>query len=234
MTTTTLGAATTGLGIPAAVALLIPMEAGLPIPVPTDLLIIFLGERAAAGALPLGLAVLAIEVVAVVGTAVLLLACRGPGRALITRLGPKVGLTGERMRRATAVVERRGRPALAIGRGTPGLRTATVVAAGASGLTVRRALPPLVLGSSFFLLLHLFLGYFLGPAARDVIAAATVPAIVVIVALVGGAAVFWIARRGSRGGAEAWSEAACPACLVLGAAGDRERRREEAKTTSPA
>lgn len=234
MTTTTLGAATTGLGIPAAVALLIPMEAGLPIPVPTDLLIIFLGERAAAGALPLGLAVLAIEVVAVVGTAVLLLACRGPGRALITRLGPKVGLTGERMRRATAVVERRGRPALAIGRGTPGLRTATVVAAGASGLTVRRALPPLVLGSSFFLLLHLFLGYFLGPAARDVIAAATVPAIVVIVALVGGAAVFWIARRGRRGGAEAWSEAACPACLVLGAAGDRERRREEAKTTSPA
>jgi membrane-associated protein len=234
MPTTTLGAATTGLGIPAALALLIPMEAGLPIPVPTDLLIIFLGERAAAGSLPLWLAVLVIEVVAVVGTGLLLLACRGPGNALIARLGPKLGLTAERMQRATAVVERRGRPALAIGRGTPGLRTATVVAAGASGLSVRRSLPPLLVGSSFFLLLHLFLGYFLGPAARDVISAATVPAILVLVALVVAAAVFWIVRRGRRAGAEAWTEAACPACLVLGAIGDRESRREEAEAASSA
>jgi membrane protein DedA with SNARE-associated domain len=234
MPTTTLAAATSGLGIPAALALLIPMEAGLPIPVPTDLLIVFLGERAAAGAVPLWLAVLAIEIVAVVGTGALLLACRGPGRALIARLGPKVGLTRERMDRATAVVERRGRPALAVGRGTPGLRTATVVAAAASGASVRRALPPLVAGSSVFLLLHLFLGYFLGPAARHVIAAATVPAILVIVALVGAAAVLWIARRGRRAGGEAWAEAACPACLVLGAIGDRERRRDEAKVSTPA
>lgn len=234
MTTTTLGAATGGLGIPAALALLIPMEAGLPIPVPTDLLIIFLGERAAGGALPLWLAVLTIEIVAIVGTGALLLACRGPASALIARLGPKIGLTPERMERATAVVERRGRPALAIGRGTPGLRTATVVAAGASGLSVRRAFPPLVLGSSFFLLLHLFLGYFLGPAARDVIEAATVPAIVVIVGLVVVAAVFWIVRRGRRAGGEAWAEAACPACLVLGAIGDRERRPEEAKVATSA
>jgi membrane-associated protein len=229
MPTTTLGAATGGLGIPAALALLIPMEAGLPIPIPTDLLIILLGERAAAGSIPLALAVVVIEAVAVVGTGLLLFACRGPGSALVGRLGPKVGLTSERMARATAVVERRGRPALAIGRGTPGLRTATVVAAGASGLSVRRVLPPLVLGSSCFLLLHLFLGYFLGPAARDVISAATVPAVLVVVALVAGAAAFWIVRRGRRAGAEAWAEAACPACLVLGALGERQRDREEAK-----
>ena len=167
--------ATGGLGVPAALALLIPMEAGIPIPLPFDLVLLFVGERAAAGAIPLWLAVVALEAVALIGTAALFLACRGPGSALVNRLGPRLGLTRERMARATAVIERRGGPALAIGRGTPGLRTATCVAAGASGLTLRRALPALVIGSSVFLQLHLFLGYFLGQAAGDLIETARCP-----------------------------------------------------------
>jgi membrane protein DedA with SNARE-associated domain len=135
------------------------MEAGIPIPLPFDLVLLFVGERAAAGAIRLWLAVIALEVVALVGTAALFLACRGPGNALITRLGPRVGLTRERMTRATAVIERRGRPALAIGRGMPGLRTATCVAAGASGCVRGAPSPRSLLGSSVFLQLHLFLGY---------------------------------------------------------------------------
>lgn len=234
MRTSLAASATTGLGLPLALALAIPMEAGIPIPLPFDLVLLFVGERAAAGAIPLWLAVLALEAVAVIGTGALFLACRGPGSALVNRLGPRVGLTRERMARATAVVERRGRPALAIGRGTPGLRTATCVVAGASGLPLRRALPALVIGSSVFLQLHLFLGYFLGSAARDLLDEATGPAIVVLVALAVVAAVFWLARRGRRGGAQAWTEAACPACLVLGALGERESRREEEKVAAHA
>jgi membrane-associated protein len=210
------------------------MEAGIPIPLPFDLVLLFVGERAAAGAIRLWLAVIALEVVALVGTAALFLACRGPGNALITRLGPRVGLTRERMTSATAVIERHGRPALAIGRGTPGLRTATCVAAGASGLSARRALTALVIGSSVFLQLHLFLGYILGQAAGELIETATGPAIVVLVGLVVVAAIFWVARRGRRGGAQALTEAACPLCLVLGAAGEREAEREEAKVATPA
>jgi membrane protein DedA with SNARE-associated domain len=210
------------------------MEAGIPIPLPFDLVLLFVGERAAAGAIPLWLAVAALEAVALIGTAALFLACRGPGSALVKRLGPRLGLTRERMARATAVIERRGRPALAIGRGTPGLRTATCVAAGASGLTLRRALPALVIGSSVFLQLHLFLGYFLGQAAGDLIETATVPLIVVLLGLVVVAAVFWVARRGRRRGAQALTEAACPLCLVLGAVGEREVEREEAKVVAHA
>ncbi|MGH8983841.1 MAG: hypothetical protein ACRDY6_08195, partial [Acidimicrobiia bacterium] len=103
----------------------------------------------------------------------------------------------------------------------PGLRTITVVAAGGSGLSARRALPALVLGSSVFLQLHVFLGYFLGEPARELIDRATVPAMLAVGVLAIAAAVFWFARRGRRGGAQAWAEAACPACLVLGAAGER-------------
>lgn len=212
-----------GLGAPAALGLLIPMEAGLPIPVPSDLVMLLVGERVAAGAFPLWGAVLALEGVAVVGSAVLFLLARGPGHALLVRLGPRVGLTEDRLGRAAALVERRGRPALAIGRGTPGLRTVTVVAAGTSGISLRRALPALALGASVFLQLHLVLGYLLGPPARHALRAAQGPALVVLALLVVGAAGFWLRRRGRASGGEAFAEAACPACLALGWLAQRQR-----------
>jgi membrane protein DedA with SNARE-associated domain len=222
-----------GLGVPAAVAVLVPMEAGLPIPLPTDLVILLVGERAAAGAVPLWLAVLAMEAVALIGTGALFLACRGIGQPVVSRFGPRVGLTAARLGRAVAMVERRGRPALAIGRGTPGLRTITVVAAGSSGLSWRRAVPALVAGSSVFLQLHLFLGYFLGRPARELIERATGPAIALVVALLVVAAIVWLVRRGRRGGAQAWAEAACPACLVLGVVGERVTRAATGSRTRP-
>jgi membrane protein DedA with SNARE-associated domain len=211
-----------GLGVPAALLLLVPMEAGLPIPIPSDLVMLVVGERVAAGAFPLWLAVLAFEVVAVVGTAVLFLACRGPGHAVIARVGPRIGLTDERLGRATTLLARRGRPALAVGRGTPGLRTVTVVAAGASGMNLRRALPALALGSSLFLQLHLFLGFFLGSAARKALDKARGPTVAVLVAVVLGGIAFWLVRRGRRAGGQAFAEASCPACLVLGLVSERQ------------
>lgn len=204
------------LGAPASLGLLLPMEAGIPIPIPADLVMLVIGERAAAGKFPLWAAVLALEVIAVVGSAALFLIARGPGHALVERLGARLGLTPERLGRASAAVERGGRSALVVGRATPGLRTVTVVAAGASGLSARRAIPALALGASVFLQLHLVLGYALGPAARDVLDRAKGPAILVFVALLTGAAAFWVARRGRRAGARAFTEAACPLCLTLG------------------
>ena len=124
------------------------MEAGVPIPVPSDLVMLLLGERVSAGVPPLWLAALALELVAVAGTGALFLAARGPGRALLARLGPRLGLTGPRLARAAGLLERRGWPALAGGRTTPGLRTVTVVAAASSGARVGRALPALVLAAA--------------------------------------------------------------------------------------
>jgi membrane protein DedA with SNARE-associated domain len=209
------------VGAPAALALLVPMEAGVPIPLPADLVMLLVGERAAAGAVPLWLAILALEVVAVIGTCTLFLLCRALGQAVIGRLGNRVGLTEQRLDRAAAVVERRGRVALVVGRSTPGLRTVTVVAAGASGLRARRALPALILGSSLFLQLHLFLGYALGPAARHALQKARGPAVVVMAALVVGAVLFWLRRRGRHAGGQAAAEACCPLCLVLASLTDR-------------
>ena len=83
--------AAAGLGGLAALVLLIPMEAGVPIPVPADLVMFTVGERVAAGAFPLWLAVVGFEVIAVIGTTALFLACRGPAHGLIARFGPGSG-----------------------------------------------------------------------------------------------------------------------------------------------
>ena len=204
-----------GIGAAAGIALLLPMEAGVPVPIPADLVMLAVGARVGAGDIPLAMAVVAFEAVAIVGTTALFLAARGPGHAVVRRFGPRLGLTAARLGRATSLIERRGRLALAAGRSTPGLRTLTVIAAGASGLSARQALPALIAGSSIFLQLHLFLGYFLGSAALHVLHAATGPALAVLAVIVAGGIVFWFARRGKRLAAAGLAEAACPACLAL-------------------
>jgi membrane protein DedA with SNARE-associated domain len=209
-----------GIGAIAGIVLLLPMEAGVPVPVPADLVMLAVGARVGAGDIPLWAGVLAFEAVAVIGTTALFAAARGPGNAVVRRLGPRIGLTAARQARAVALIERRGWPALALLRATPGLRTLTVVAAGGSGLAPRRALPALIAGSSVFLQLHLFLGYFLGAAARQVLRTATGPALAAAAVLVLGAIAFWLVRRGRRAGAGGLAEAACPACLTLAVLAD--------------
>jgi len=115
--------------------------------------------------------------------------------------------------RAAAFAETRGRPGLALGRGTPGLRTITVIAAGVSGLSWRRALPALILGSSVFLQVHLVLGLLLGPLAVRAFDQAKGPALAALAVLVAGTLIFWRARRRKRAAPGAWMEATCPACI---------------------
>ena len=98
-------------------------------------------------------------------------------------MGPRLGLDDTRVRRAAAFAESRGRPGLVVGRATPGLRTLTVIAAGVSGLSARRALPALILGSSLFLQFHLVLGLLLGPLADRVFNQAKGPAVAVLAVL---------------------------------------------------
>jgi membrane-associated protein len=221
-------AAAGGIGAVAGLVLLLPMEAGVPVPIPADVVMLAVGARASAGDVPLWVAVLAFEAVAVIGTTALFLLARGPGHALIERLGPKVGITAGRLGRASGLVERRGRPVLALGRATPGLRTVTVIAAGGSGLSLGQALPALIAGSSIFLQLHLFLGYYLGPAAGHVLHAATGPALVVIAVLLAAGIAFWLVRRRRRRGAGGRGalEGLCPACLALAYLAERPAAAE--------
>src|SRR5579862_3255467 len=210
-----------GVGGLAALALLLPMEAGVPIPLPADLVMFTVGQQVGAHRLPLWLAVAGFEAIAIVGTTALFLVSRGSAHQLIARFGPRLGLTQARLGRATALAEARGRPGLAVGRALPGLRTLTVIAAGASGLASRRALPALILGSSVFLQVHLVLGLLLGPLADRAFNQAKGPALLAAAALVTGIVAFWLFRRRRRGASAAWTEASCPVCLGVTLLSDR-------------
>ena len=203
--------------------LLLLTEMGLPIPIPADLLMIFLGERVSAGALSLVAVLVALEVIAVSGTIVLFLAARGPGRGMMARVGPRVGLTDARLERVRLAIDRRGTPALAAARSTPGLRTATVLAAAGSGVRPGRALLALIIGSTIFLQGHFLLGLVLGPAARRLFESSAVVLIGVIAVLI--LAAVLLHRRRNKGGLSAVSEAACPACFALGLLAERDPAR---------
>jgi membrane protein DedA with SNARE-associated domain len=214
-------AAAAGLSGLVALIALLPMEAGIPVPLPADLVMFTVGERVAAGRFPLWLAVGGFEVIAVAGTTALFVASRGPAQAVIARIGPRVGLTRARVQRAAAYAETRGRAGLAVGRGTPGLRTLTVIAAGVSGMSARRALPALVLGSSVFLQVHLVLGLLLGPLAVRAFNQAKGPALAAAAVLVAATLLFWRRRRRLRAAPAAWTEATCPACLGVSLLAER-------------
>jgi membrane protein DedA with SNARE-associated domain len=226
--------AAAGLSGVAALVLLLPMEAGVPIPVPADLVMFTVGERVAAGRFPLWLAVAGFEVIAVVGTAVLFLACRGPAQRVIARHGPRLGLTQARVRRAAAFAEKRGRLGLGVGRATPGLRTLTVVAAGVSGVRGRHALPALILGSSVFLQFHLVLGLLLGPLADRAFDQAKGPLLAAVGVLAVGTVVFWRVRRRKRDVRGSWMEATCPACIAVGLLAERVPALTELTGDGPA
>lgn len=211
-----------GAGAGVALLLLLGTESGVPIPIPADLLMLAIGAAVTGGSLPWWLAVLTVQIVGVVGTTSLLLAASGPGAGLVRRFGPRLGLSGERLSRIRGTIERRGRPALVLGRATPGLRTVTVVAAGSAGLSARRVLAPLLVGSTLFLQGHLLLGMALGPVLRtafDTTSGRTALATVLVVL----AAVAVLLRRRRRVPAQAWAEGICPVCQVMSAgAADRD------------
>ena len=204
------------MGLPVAAALLAGMEAGVPIPIPTDLVILVVGERAAAGSFPLWTAIVAVELAVAIGTIALFLFARGPGQALVARFGPRFGVTQELIERASALLERRGRAAVVVGRATPGLRTVTVLAAGASGLKPRVALPLLLLGSSLFVQAHVVLGFLAGEAARDLLERAAGWGLAAVVLLAIAGIVMWVTRRGRRMGPRGWAEGSCPVCITAG------------------
>src|SRR2546430_14269169 len=117
MTTPVLAAVFGGLGLGACIALLIPMEAGAPIPIPDDLVMLLVGARAAAGDFSWWVAILGLEGVAVAGPCLLFFLRRGAGYTLLQRYGPRVGIPRARLDRVASLVAPMGRVMLTIGPG---------------------------------------------------------------------------------------------------------------------
>ena len=188
-------------------------------PLPIDIVLIALGERAGAGEVPLWVVMAWLEVVVVAGTAALFLVTRRMGQRLVERLRSRRPSIGSRIDRVSATFARRGNLALVVGRATPGLRALTVIVAGLSVVRTSVAVILLVVGSSLFVQGHVLLGYAIGPAARSILEDLPLLGLSLIALIVVAGLAVWVVRRG-RNGLNGWSEGTCPACLAVGLRGD--------------
>jgi membrane protein DedA with SNARE-associated domain len=206
---------------------LLVKEAGVPIPVPGDLLVLGAGA-ALAGDLPLAAAGLAlILLVGYVGGSIQYLLVRGALRRLLMATLARVGIGPERVEAIAERLRRTGVRGVAVARMTPGVRVGTIAACGVAAIPPGTFLRGLAVGNGVFVTAHFALGFVLGASAAQILGAVSGIGLIVIavavLAVIGAAG--WALLRTARGrtaGAPlelaAWADAACPACLAVAAA----------------
>lgn len=205
-------------GVAAACAIMLIKAAGVPVPIPGDVILLATAARAAEGKVLLWLAFVALLMALIGGGALQFYLARGPARRLVVKYGQRIGLTEQRLERVAASVRRGGLVGIGLAVLTPGVRSAVVPACGLTGIRWRLFLPGLALGSAVDLGLHFAIGY----AGSSILATLVQPSpllVVVALGVVGLAAWLVIARRrhvSTSVAVNAWVQATCPACLILG------------------
>ena len=231
------------VGLAGISGLLLVKEAGLPVPVPGDLIVLSTGIAAANGELDPVVALPVIVAATIVGGLIQYALVRGPGRAAVLAVLGRFGVSGARIERAGERLRQRGVIGVATARVTPGLRVVAIAAAAMAGIRFAQLAEGLSIGNGVFVGGHFLAGFAVGKPALAVISAIGGVA-VAVVGLAALGAVGWIvigrrrrlgrslgavpafvsayasegdesalAPRGMPG--SAWADAACPACLAL-------------------
>jgi len=144
-------------------------ELGIPMPIPTDLLIIIAGVAAPNSLGWLSLSFMLLIAASTIGASGLYAIVRRGGRPLVDRFGRYVHLGPTQLARAEALLKRGGWGGIAIGRAIPGLRYVTVIACGLLDVPYRHFVTAHIAGSSVYIIAFLLLGKLFGPAIADYI-----------------------------------------------------------------
>jgi membrane protein DedA with SNARE-associated domain len=133
-------------------------EAGLPFPMPGDLIKILAGYRVSQGYASLLWVVAVLETATLAGASLLFwIGARG-GRPLLYRCAPIFRCDPARLERAEAWINQHGAVAIVVCRVVPGPRIFSALAAGALGMPYRTFLPALALESTMYVLFFVLLG----------------------------------------------------------------------------
>lgn len=138
-------------------------ELGIPMPIPTDLLIVFAGIGRANSLFQLLLIFIGLTIVSTIGASGLYAIVRRGGRPLVDRFGRYVHLGPAQLARSEALLQRGGWSAIAFGRAVPGLRYVTVIACGLLDVPYQRFVTAHIVGSSVYIGIFLVLGAIFGP-----------------------------------------------------------------------
>jgi membrane protein DedA with SNARE-associated domain len=145
--------------------LILVEEAGLPFPMPGDLIKVLAGYRVAQGKASLLGTLAVLEGATVLGASILYwIGARG-GRPLLYRCAPVFRCDRQKLERAEAWITRHGVVAIVLSRVIPGLRIPSALMAGAFGMPYLKFLPALALGSMLYILFFVLLGMWGGPRA---------------------------------------------------------------------
>ena len=142
-------------------------ELGIPMPIPTDLLIVFAGVRVAGSINAFAIWFVLLNIASAAGASGLYLIVRRGGRPLIERYGRYVHLGPKQVERAERMLGRGGWWSIAIGRAIPGLRYLTVIACGLFQVPYLRFVTAHIVGSSIYIGVFLMLGSLFGPQVAE-------------------------------------------------------------------
>jgi membrane protein DedA with SNARE-associated domain len=141
-------------------------EAGVPLPLPGDTLIMYAGVRSRAGGTVAALTILLVTAAATLGSSALYWLARRGGLPALARYGRVLHLHPARVDRMEARFRRWGTWAIIVGRLIPGLRTPTSVMAGLFGVPYRIFAPCTALSALLWTLFYFYLGALFEPQWR--------------------------------------------------------------------
>ena len=161
-------------------------EAGLPVPVPGDLLVIGAGAAAAASGGGPAAVVLLVAILAAgyVGGSLQFVFVRGAFRGPLLGILRRAGVPEDRLERLASWLRRRGATGVASARLTPGVRIGAIAASGLAALPFGPFVGGLVVGNGLFVGAHFALGMLVGPPAVTAVSSSSGP-LLAVVGLVG-------------------------------------------------
>ncbi|HEX5506024.1 MAG TPA: DedA family protein, partial [Thermomicrobiales bacterium] len=146
--------------------LLLVEEAGVPLPLPGDTLIMYAGVRSRVGDNNAALTLALVTAAATLGSSALYWLARRGGRPVVRRYGRFLHLHPERVARMEARYRRWGPWAIILGRLIPGLRTPTSAMAGLFDVPYRVFAPCTACSALIWALFYFYFGALLAPAWR--------------------------------------------------------------------
>jgi membrane protein DedA with SNARE-associated domain len=174
------------VGAAACLALLYIEESGIPLPVPGDFYIAFMGHLYAGSLSSLLTAWLAIIVVVVAGASNLYWLSRRWGRRLLQQpfVARLLHVDASRLERAHQWFERWGPLAIIFGRHLPGFRITITLIAATAGVPYRVFAPSVAISTAIWAAIALWLGATLGQSIGRILSGNTVIYLVVFAGLI--------------------------------------------------
>lgn len=142
-------------------------EAGIPLFIPGDLLILFAGALSAHSLPQLGGWLVVLTLLSSLGSSVFFLAVRRGGRPLVERFGRYIHLGPEELARSEAWLTKRGWLGIVLARAVPIVRHPMVIACGLLDVSYRRYVSAQTVGSAIYTAVFLALGATVGPSLLE-------------------------------------------------------------------